>query len=222
MNPAVNALNAARAPVGPIGCSSGSSAGEGVPGDLDALSDCTQFMDGKCICALADGASWAARAFLKQFRADYEAHITATQMPVPGELRRMSGRVTRNQVVAMFGTPDHTAGQPQQPGRTRGRGHPFQREMDLRASRFRSRRVLRCAQFTGIATTSWVPACATANDDWRDDTKLAEALAGLDDRLQSLTVDHNLPNTPRTYRPVSKPKDVSDLGGYFQVFDDKE
>ncbi|HEX4208979.1 MAG TPA: NADH-quinone oxidoreductase subunit NuoF [Candidatus Binataceae bacterium] len=57
--------------------------GEGVPGDLDALSDCTQFMDGKCICALADGASWAARAFLKQFRADYEAHITEHKCPFP-------------------------------------------------------------------------------------------------------------------------------------------
>jgi NADH-quinone oxidoreductase subunit F len=57
--------------------------GEGVPGDLDALSDCTQFMDGKCICALADGAAWAARAFLKQFRADYEAHITEHKCPFP-------------------------------------------------------------------------------------------------------------------------------------------
>ena len=40
-------------------------------------------MDGKCICALADGASWASRAFLKQFRADYEAHIEAKKCPFP-------------------------------------------------------------------------------------------------------------------------------------------
>jgi NADH-quinone oxidoreductase subunit F len=40
-------------------------------------------MDGKCICALADGASWAARAFLKQFRADFEAHIAEHRCPFP-------------------------------------------------------------------------------------------------------------------------------------------
>jgi NADH-quinone oxidoreductase subunit F len=57
--------------------------GDGVPSDLDSLSDCFQFMDGKCICALADGASWAARAFLKQFREDYEAHITQHKCPFP-------------------------------------------------------------------------------------------------------------------------------------------
>jgi NADH-quinone oxidoreductase subunit F len=58
-------------------------AGEGRPQDLDTLADTFNFMDGKCICALADGASWASRAFLKQFRADYEAHIDAKKCPFP-------------------------------------------------------------------------------------------------------------------------------------------
>ncbi len=58
-------------------------AGEGRPEDLETLADTFNFMDGKCICALADGASWAARAFLKQFRADYEAHVTAGKCPFP-------------------------------------------------------------------------------------------------------------------------------------------
>jgi NADH-quinone oxidoreductase subunit F len=57
--------------------------GEGAPQDLETLAECCSFMDGKCICALADGASWAARAFLTQFRADYEAHITAGRCPFP-------------------------------------------------------------------------------------------------------------------------------------------
>jgi NADH-quinone oxidoreductase subunit F len=57
--------------------------GEGVPQDLQTLSDTFDFMDGKCICALADGASWAARAFLKQFRADFETHITERRCPFP-------------------------------------------------------------------------------------------------------------------------------------------
>ena len=62
--------------------------GEGAAQDLETLADTFNFMDGKCICALADGASWAARAFFKQFRADFEAHITAQQVPFPGELSR--------------------------------------------------------------------------------------------------------------------------------------
>ena len=57
--------------------------GGGVPQDLQTLADTFDFMDGKCICALADGASWAARAFLKQFRADFEAHIAERRCPFP-------------------------------------------------------------------------------------------------------------------------------------------
>ena len=51
--------------------------------DLQTLADCFSFMDGKCICALADGASWAARAFLTQFRADFEAHVAQHKCPFP-------------------------------------------------------------------------------------------------------------------------------------------
>jgi NADH-quinone oxidoreductase subunit F len=61
--------------------------GAGEPQDLDTLDDCFNFMDGKCICALADGASWAARAFLKQFRSDYEAHIKEHRCPFPESFR---------------------------------------------------------------------------------------------------------------------------------------
>jgi NADH-quinone oxidoreductase subunit F len=57
--------------------------GEGIPRDLEVLADCCNFMDGKCICALADGASWSARAFLTQFRSDFEAHIAAGKCPFP-------------------------------------------------------------------------------------------------------------------------------------------
>jgi NADH-quinone oxidoreductase subunit F len=57
--------------------------GEGNARDLEVLADCCNFMDGKCICALADGASWSARAFLTQFRSDFEAHITAGKCPFP-------------------------------------------------------------------------------------------------------------------------------------------
>jgi NADH-quinone oxidoreductase subunit F len=57
--------------------------GDGVARDLEVLAECCNFMDGKCICALADGASWSARAFFTQFRGDFEAHIAAGKCPFP-------------------------------------------------------------------------------------------------------------------------------------------
>jgi NADH-quinone oxidoreductase subunit F len=57
--------------------------GEGVAQDLEVLADCCNFMDGKTICALADGASWSARAFFTQFRDDFEAHVKAGKCPFP-------------------------------------------------------------------------------------------------------------------------------------------
>jgi hypothetical protein len=134
----------------------------------------------------------------------------------------MSGRVTRNQVVAMFSTPDHTKGSLNSPIELDDEGIHFNEQwtyehLDSDPAGVTMRTIYwHRYDFIGTRVRNSV------SEEWRDDTKLAEALAGLDDRLQPLTVDHNLPNTPRTYRPVSKPKDVSDLGGYFQVFDDKE
>ncbi len=58
-------------------------AGQGAPLDLQVLEDCCGFMDGKCICALADGAAWSARAFLRQFREDFERHIELKACPFP-------------------------------------------------------------------------------------------------------------------------------------------
>jgi NADH-quinone oxidoreductase subunit F len=57
--------------------------GAGVPQDLETLADTCNFMDGKCICALADGCSWSARAFFTVFRDDFEAHIKAHACPFP-------------------------------------------------------------------------------------------------------------------------------------------
>ncbi len=58
-------------------------AGEGEPQDLTTIADACEFMDGKCICALADGAAWSARAFLRQFRPEFERHIEMHQCPFP-------------------------------------------------------------------------------------------------------------------------------------------
>jgi len=134
----------------------------------------------------------------------------------------MSGRVTRNQVVAMFGTPDHTKGSLNSPIELDDVGIHFNEQwnydhLDRDPAGVTMRTIYwHRYDFMGTRVRNSV------SEEWRDDVKLAEALAGLDDRLQPLAVDHNVSNTPRSYRPVSKPKDVSDLGGYFQVFEKEE
>lgn len=55
--------------------------GDATMQDLTTISDNCFFMDGKCICALADGAAWSARALLTQFRDEFERHVTEHGCP---------------------------------------------------------------------------------------------------------------------------------------------
>jgi len=49
--------------------------------DLELITDNCFFMDGKCICALADGAAWSARGFLTRFRGEFEQHVRERRCP---------------------------------------------------------------------------------------------------------------------------------------------
>jgi hypothetical protein len=132
----------------------------------------------------------------------------------------MSGRVTRNQVVGMFGTPDHTKGSLNSPIELEDKGISFNEQwfydhLDVDPAGVTMRTIYwHRYDFMGTRARN------SADEEWRDDSKLAEALAGRDDRLEPITQDNNLPNTTRSYRPVSKPKDATDLGGYFQKFEE--
>jgi len=57
--------------------------GRGRPEDLDTIASVCGHMDGQTICALSDGAAWAAGGFLKRFRADFERHVTEKKCPFP-------------------------------------------------------------------------------------------------------------------------------------------
>jgi len=57
--------------------------GDGRMEDLESISSACQFMEGKTICAFSDAAAWAAGNFLRQFRAEFEAHITDRKCPLP-------------------------------------------------------------------------------------------------------------------------------------------
>lgn len=119
----------------------------------------------------------------------------------------------------MFGTPDHTKGSLNSPIELEDKGIRFNEQwnydhLDADPAGVTMRTIYwHRYDFMGTRVRNG------ADEEWRDDTKLAEALAGLDDRLQPLAVDHNVQNTPRAYRQVSKPKDLTDLGGYFQKFE---
>jgi hypothetical protein len=133
----------------------------------------------------------------------------------------MSGRVTRNQVVAMFGTPDHVEGSLNSPIELDDLGIHYNEKwtyshLDSDPAGAAMRTIYwHRYDFEGTRIRNG------PDENWRDDTKLAEALAGLDDRLMPIQDDRNVPNTPRGYRPVSRPKDSKDLGGYFQAFEEK-
>jgi NADH-quinone oxidoreductase subunit F len=55
--------------------------GEGNERDLSLLEAVSDNIEGKCFCALGDGAAMAARQFLKIYREEFEAHIKGGQCP---------------------------------------------------------------------------------------------------------------------------------------------
>ena len=50
---------------------------QGKPEDLDLLVDVANRIEGRTICALGDAAAWPVQSFLKHFRHEFEAMITA-------------------------------------------------------------------------------------------------------------------------------------------------
>jgi hypothetical protein len=130
----------------------------------------------------------------------------------------MSVRVSRNQVVAMFGTPDRTEGSLNSPIEREDKGVHFNEKwiydhLDADPSGAAMRTVYwHRYDFTGTRI------CSSVNEEWRDDPALGDALAAVADRLAPVP-DNNLPVTPHPYREVSKAKDAADLGGYRQNYE---
>ena len=57
--------------------------GQGRPDDLDVLNSICDNIQGRTICALGDAAAMPVRAFIKNFRAEFEYHIEHKQCLVP-------------------------------------------------------------------------------------------------------------------------------------------
>jgi NADH-quinone oxidoreductase subunit F len=59
-------------------------AGGGKPGDCDLILDVSENIMGRTICPLGDAAAMPAISFVKQFREEFEAHITQGRCPMHG------------------------------------------------------------------------------------------------------------------------------------------
>jgi NADH-quinone oxidoreductase subunit F len=57
--------------------------GKGTPEDLDQLNRVADNIQGRTICALGDAAAMPVRAFIRQFRSEFEHHITHKTCMVP-------------------------------------------------------------------------------------------------------------------------------------------
>ena len=126
----------------------------------------------------------------------------------------MSKRVTHNAVVAMLGTPDHTAGSLNNPVELEEFGIHYNEKWTydhlVSDPAGVPQRVIYWMRYDFVSTM----VRGGANEEWRPDSKLAEAVTAKDDRLPPIE-DHHQPIKPTgLYAPVSEVKDSSDLGGY--------
>jgi hypothetical protein len=125
----------------------------------------------------------------------------------------MSARVTRNVVVEMLGTPDRTAGSLNSPVQLEESGVRFNEKWTyehlVSDPAGVPQRTIFWQRYDFVATM----VRGSANEEWRADTGLAEAVATKGDRLPPLDGNHQ-PTTPGRYAPASEVEDATDLCGY--------
>lgn len=126
----------------------------------------------------------------------------------------MSSRVTRNTVVAMLGTPDRTAGSLNSPVELEEFGIHYNEKWTyehlVSDPAGVPQRAIYWHRYDFVATM----VRGGPPEQWRPDTKLAEAVAAADDRLAPIENRHEPVKPSGLYQPVSEVKDSSDLGGY--------
>lgn len=65
--------------------------GEGRAEDMDLLLDISDGIDGRSFCPLGDAASWALRSNVKEFREEFERHVSDGRCPFEGEHLVLAG-----------------------------------------------------------------------------------------------------------------------------------
>lgn len=126
----------------------------------------------------------------------------------------MSTRVTRNTVVAMLGTPDRTAGSLNSPVELEKFGTHYNEKWTyehlVSDPASVPQRAIYWHRYDFVATMIR----GGANEQWRPDTKLAEAVTAENDRLAPIENRHEPIRPSGLYAPASEVKDATDLGGY--------
>jgi len=126
----------------------------------------------------------------------------------------MSSRVTRNTVVALLGTPDRTVGSLNSPVELEEFGNTYNEKWTyehlVSDPAGVPQRAIYWHRYDFVATI----VRGSANEEWRPDSTLAEAVAPKDDRLSPLDNRHSAITPSGLYQPASEVKDSTDLGGY--------
>lgn len=126
----------------------------------------------------------------------------------------MNHSVSRNQIVALLGTPDRTVGSLNSPIELEENGIPFNEKwiyehlVDDPAGASMRAVYWHRYDLTGTMVRN------RADEDWRSDAKLAEAVAARSSRLARIEDRHEPVKSTNHYRPVSETAGPNDLGGY--------
>ena len=128
----------------------------------------------------------------------------------------MSGPVTRNSVVALLGTPHAVEGSLNDPVDREEFGIHYNEKWtyeDLGDDPAGvPGRVIYWHRYDFVATM----VRPSDNEEWRPDARLIEVANAANARLATVNDRHPAYPTNGRYRPVSKPQDWRDLGGYMQ------
>jgi hypothetical protein len=124
--------------------------------------------------------------------------------------------ITRNSVVALLGTPHVVEGSLNEPVERDELGIHYNEKWTYRDladdPAGMPNRVIYWHRYDFVATM----VRANDHEQWRSDPKLLEAAKSVNARLSTVE-DHHAPYPINSsYRPVSKPQDWRDLGGYVQ------
>lgn len=128
----------------------------------------------------------------------------------------MTQPVTRNSVVSILGTPHATEGSLNDPVEREEFGIHYNEKWtyeDLgNDPAGMPNRVIYWHRYDFVATM----VRANDNEEWHPDTKLIEAASAITLRRETVHDHHPAYPDNGRYRPVSKPQDWRDLGGYMQ------
>lgn len=131
----------------------------------------------------------------------------------------MSGRLTRNAVVQLLGTPDRTEGSLNSPVEREEDGIRFNEKWTYEHLRDDPAQVPMRTVYWHRYDFMGTTVRESAATNWRPDDALEKALARIGPRLAAVEDHRQAEPLNERYRPVSEVRDAKDLGGYVRLPD---